>query len=58
MQIVFIPGKGISTKSIQDSNISAHFEVPDTFNANDFINKPLKLSLDNGVVFDAAISQE
>jgi len=58
MQIVFIPGKGISTKSIMDGNISAHFEVPDVFNANEFINKPLKLSLDNDVVLDASISQE
>lgn len=58
MQIVFIPWKGISTKSIMDGNISAHFEVPDVFNANEFINKPLHLSLDNGVVLDASISQE
>jgi hypothetical protein len=46
MKITFIAGKGISTKSIADGNISAHFEVPDNFNANDYINKPLSLILD------------
>ena len=58
MEIVFIPGKNIGSKSIKDGNITAHFEVPDTFDANGFINKPLRLSLDNGVEYDASISQE
>lgn len=58
MQIVLIPWKNIGIKSIADGNITAHFEVPDSFDANEFINKPLQLSLDNGVTLDASISNE
>lgn len=58
MKITFIAGKGISTKSIADGNISAHFEVPDNFNANDYINKPLSLILDGWVMMDCSISNE
>ena len=58
MKLIFIPWKGVSTKNIRDWNISAHFEVPESFNSQDFINKPLQLQLDNWVVMDCNISSE
>lgn len=58
MRIIFIPGKNVSTKSIKDNNITAHFEVPSDFDPKEFINKPLKLFLDDGVEMDATLSQE
>lgn len=41
MKIEFIAWKGISTKSIADRVITAHFTVPATFVAKEFLNKPL-----------------
>ena len=45
MNIQFIAWKGISTKSITDRVITAHFTVPSNFLAKDFINKPLVLTM-------------
>ncbi len=45
MKIEFISWKGISTKSIDDRVITAHFTVPPDFIAKDFINKPLVLTI-------------
>jgi len=58
MNIEFIPWKGISTKSIADWNISATFNVPESFDARKFIDKPLTITIDNGVEIDCAISNE
>ena len=58
MQIEFMPGKWISTKSIKDWNITAHFTVPDMFDANNYINRPLELILDNWVALDCSLSVE
>lgn len=41
MDIQFIAGKWISTKSIADRVITAHFTVPASFIAKDYLNKPL-----------------
>ena len=41
MDIQFIAGKWISTKSIADRVITAHFTVPASFVAKDYLNKPL-----------------
>lgn len=45
MKIEYIAWKGLSTKSIVDRVITAHFTVPSSFLAKDFINKPLVLKL-------------
>lgn len=45
MKIEFIAGKWISTKSIADRVITAHFTVPSSFLAKEFINKPLVLKI-------------
>ena len=41
-----------------DGTITAHFQVPNSFDANEFLNKPLQLALDEGVTLDASISNE
>jgi len=58
MKIIFIPGKGISTKSIKDGSITAHFEVPENFDANKYIDKALILKLNDWIEVDCALSQE
>ena len=58
MLIHFIQGKNIATKSLSDNTISAHFEVPVNFQPEQYINKPLQLLLDGGVVMDCSISTE
>jgi len=58
MKIIFIPWKWISTKNIADWNISAIFEVPDTFDPKIHINKPLQLQLDDWIIMDCSISNE
>lgn len=58
MLVEFIQGKGISTKDISINSITAHFGVPDSFNATDYINRPLVLGLDGGVAMDCSISTE
>ena len=45
MKIEFIAGKWISTKSIADRVVTAHFSVPASFVAKDFINRPLDLEM-------------
>lgn len=45
MQIKFIPWKNLSTKSIADKVVSAHFEVPANFDFGQWINKPLTMKV-------------
>lgn len=64
-EIFFIPGKGISTKSIKDLVISAHFEVPANFEPKKFINKVIEFKVESAedpkwwnFSLDASLSSE
>ena len=62
-KVNFIPGKNVGTKDIASLTVTVHMEVPDGFDPNAHINRPLKLTASGGklvepVEFDCSLSTE
>ena len=63
MNIKFIAGKNVSTKSVASKTVTIHAEVPEGFDNAKFQNVPLKLvasggKLETPVEFDCSLSTE